>query len=178
MSVHPSLEVSGGALDSFLPAFTTLRHPYDAYPVVCSNAHLETIFATKFRSTPYVRFRRECVRTKDNGVFTLDWVAGDDRCLSPMSPILILLAGLANGSGDSYIRHMVLTANKKGWRVVVFNSRGCSRSPVITPKLYATSFTGDVSKAVVHVSSRYPDANLYAAGWSLGANILVKYLGE
>ncbi|GKF30206.1 embryogenesis-associated protein EMB8-like protein, partial [Tanacetum coccineum] len=44
--------------------------------------------------------------------------------------------------------------------------------------LYATSFTGDVSKAVVHVSSRYPDANLYAAGWSLGANILVKYLGE
>ncbi|GJU25204.1 embryogenesis-associated protein EMB8-like protein [Tanacetum coccineum] len=178
MSVHPSLEVSGGALDSFLPAFTTLNRPYDAYPVICSNVHLETIFATKFRPSPYVRFRRECIWTKDKGVVALDWVAGDDHCLSPKSPILVLVPGLANGSGDSYIRHMVLTANKKGWRVVAFNHRGCGRSPVITPKFFSESFTGDVREAILHVSSCYPDANLYAAGWSLGANFLVKYLGE
>lgn len=91
MSVHPCFEVSGGALDSFLPAFTTLDHPYDAYPLVCSNAHVETIFANKLRSSPYVRYRRECLRTSDNGVVALDWVAGDDKCLSSKSPILILL---------------------------------------------------------------------------------------
>ncbi|PWA82218.1 transposase, MuDR [Artemisia annua] len=62
MSVHPSLEVSGGGLDSFLPGFTTLDRPYDAYPVICSNAHVETIFATKFRSSPYVRFRRRQIK--------------------------------------------------------------------------------------------------------------------
>nr|GEU85868.1 hypothetical protein [Tanacetum cinerariifolium] len=112
MSVHPSLKVSGGALDSFLPA---------------SFHHSEP-------PSPYVRFRRECIWTKDKGVVTLDWVAGDDRCLSPKSPILVLVPGLANGSGDLYVRHMVLTANKKGWRVVAFNHRGCGRSPVITPK--------------------------------------------
>nr|GEX93980.1 hypothetical protein [Tanacetum cinerariifolium] len=93
MSVHRSLEVSGRGLNSYFPGFTTLDCPYDAYPVICSNAHLETIFATKFRSSPYVRFRRECIRAKDNGVFALDWVAGDDRCLSPKSPILFLLEG-------------------------------------------------------------------------------------
>ena len=91
MSVHPSLDVSGGALDSFLPGFTTLDRPYDPYPLVCSNTHVETIFASKLRSTPYVRFRRECLRTKDNGVVSLDWVAGDDHSWSPKSPILILL---------------------------------------------------------------------------------------
>ncbi|GJU25202.1 embryogenesis-associated protein EMB8-like protein [Tanacetum coccineum] len=158
MSVHPSLEVSGGGLDSFLPGFTTLDRPYDAYPVICSNAHLETIFATKFRSSPYVRFRRECIWTKNKGVVALDWVAGDDRCLSPKSPILFLLAGLANGSGNSYIRHMVSAANKKGWRVVAFNSRGCGRSPVITPGFFGASFTGDVGEAIAYVSSCYPDA--------------------
>jgi predicted alpha/beta-fold hydrolase len=31
---------------------------------------------------------------------------------------------------------------------------------------------------VNHVATRYPDSTLYAAGWSLGANILVNYLGE
>ena len=91
MSVHPSLEVSGGALDSFLPAFTTLDRPYNAYPVICSNTHVETIFANKLRSTPYVSFRRECLRMQDNGVVSLDWVAGDDRCLSPKSPSLFLV---------------------------------------------------------------------------------------
>ncbi|GJR58774.1 embryogenesis-associated protein EMB8-like protein [Tanacetum coccineum] len=178
MSVHPCFEVSGGALDSFLPAFTTLDRPYDAYPLVCSNAHVETIFANKLRSSPYVRYRRECLRTSDDGVVALDWVAGDDKCLSPKSPILILLAGLTGGSGESYIKHMLLRARNKGWRVVAFNSRGCGDSPVITPKFYSASFTGDIGEAVVHISSRYPDANLYAAGWSLGANILVRYLGQ
>ncbi|KAL8200965.1 hypothetical protein R6Q57_012304 [Mikania cordata] len=175
---HPSLDVSGGALDTFLPAFTTLNRPYEAYPVIRSNTHLETIFAYFFRSTPDVRFRRECLRTKDGGAVSLDWVAGDDRNLSPNSPILILLPGLTGGSGDSYVRHMVVRARKKGWRVVVFNGRGCGDSPVTTPQFYSASYLGDISEVVEHVSSRYPDANLYAAGWSLGANILVLYLAQ
>nr|GEW51222.1 embryogenesis-associated protein EMB8-like [Tanacetum cinerariifolium] len=172
MSVHPSLEVIGGALDSFLPGFTTLDRPYDAYPVICSNTHVETIFANKLRSIPYVRFRRECLRMKDNGVVSLDWVSGDDPCLSKKSPILILLAGLTGGSGEAYIKHMLLRARNKGWRVVAFNSRGCGNSPVITPKFYSASFTGDIGEVVAELSSRYPDANLYAAdeGFHKGFN--------
>nr|GFA99883.1 hypothetical protein [Tanacetum cinerariifolium] len=48
------------------------------------------------------------------------------------------------------------------------------KNPVITPKFFSASFTGDVREAISHVSSCYPDANLYADGWSLGANFLVK----
>ena len=33
-------------------------------------------------------------------------------------------------------------------------------------------------EVVAHVSSKFPEANLYAAGWSLGANILVNYMGQ
>lgn len=61
---------------------------------------------------------------------------------------------------------------------MVFNSRGCAASPVTTAKFYSASFTGDLRQVVDHVSSRYPECNIYAAGWSLGANILVRYLGE
>ncbi|KAJ0811218.1 putative alcohol O-acetyltransferase [Helianthus annuus] len=175
---HPSLQLSGGGLDSFLPAFTTLNQPYRPYPIVASNTHLETIFAYFFRSTPHVSLRRECLRTKDNGAVSLDWVVGDDYNLPPNSPTLILLPGLTGGSGDSYIRHMLMSARKKGWRVVVFNSRGCGHGPVTTPKFYSASFMGDISEVVDHVSSRYPDANLYAAGWSLGGNLIVKYLAQ
>jgi predicted alpha/beta-fold hydrolase len=43
--------------------------------------------------------------------------------------------GLIVGSEDTYVRHMLLRARNKGWRVVVFNSRGCSDSHVTTPRV-------------------------------------------
>ncbi|KAF4389449.1 embryogenesis-associated protein EMB8 [Cannabis sativa] len=175
---HPSLEIVDGARGSFLPALKTLLRPYTAFPVVGWNRHVETIFAAFFRSVPDVRLRRECLRTKDDGSVALDWVSGDDRSLSPDSPLLILLPGLTGGSDDSYVRHMILRAKRKGWRVVVFNSRGCGHSPVTTPQFYSASFLGDMHEVVAHVGARYPKANLYAVGWSLGANILVRYLGQ
>lgn len=137
---HPSLEVVGGGLNSFLRALKTLNRPYDPYPVIGWNRHLETIFAAFFRSLPDVRFRRQCLRTKDDGSVALDWVSGDDTQLPPHSPVLILLPGLTGGSGDTYVRHMLLRARSKEWRVLVFNSRGCGDSPVTTSQVYYTRF--------------------------------------
>ncbi|XP_008239230.1 PREDICTED: embryogenesis-associated protein EMB8 [Prunus mume] len=161
---HPSLETLGGALHPLLPPLRLPTPP--------------TIFASFYRSTPDVRLRRECLRTTDNGAVSLDWVSRDDRLLPPDSPLLILLPGLTGGSDDSYVRHMLVRARSKGWRVVVFNSRGCGGSPVTTPQFYSASFLGDMREVVAHVGNRYPKANLYAVGWSLGANILVRYLGQ
>ncbi|XP_031262756.1 embryogenesis-associated protein EMB8 isoform X1 [Pistacia vera] len=181
MSIHPypSLEVTGGARVAFLPALSSLGdRPYTPFPIIGWNCHVETIFAAFFRSQPDVRLKRECLRTKDDGSVALDWVSGDHQRLPPDSPLLILLPGLTGGSQDTYVRHMLVRARRKGWRAVVFNSRGCGESPVTTSQFYSASFLGDMHEVVIHVASRYPKANLYAAGWSLGANILVRYLGQ
>lgn len=45
-------------------------------------------------------------------------------------------------------------------------------------QFYSASFTGDLRQVIAHVLGRYPKSNVYAVGWSLGANILVRYLGE
>ncbi|XP_051193558.1 embryogenesis-associated protein EMB8 [Lolium perenne] len=174
---HSTLEIAG-ARSGLLAGFDSLRRPYRAYPVLASNRHVETIFAAFTRSLPAVTFRRECLRAPDDGAVALDWVSADDRALPPDAPLLILLPGLTGGSQDTYVRHMLLRARSKGWRVVVFNSRGCASSPVTTAKFYSASFTGDLRQVVDHVLARYPECNIYAAGWSLGANILVRYLGE
>ncbi|KAK7263966.1 hypothetical protein RJT34_31566 [Clitoria ternatea] len=175
---HPSFQIHGGARHRFLPALSYLSRPYNPFPLIASNRHLETIFAAFFRSVPDVRLRRECLRTQDGGAVALDWVSGDDRRLPPDSPLLILLPGLTGGSEDAYVRHMLVRARSNGWRVVVFNSRGCGDSPVTTPQFYSASFLGDMREVVSHVTARYPNANVYAVGWSLGANILVRYLGQ
>lgn len=45
-------------------------------------------------------------------------------------------------------------------------------------QFYSASFIGDMREVVEHVATQFPKANLYAVGWSLGANILVQYLGQ
>ncbi|KAM7255813.1 hypothetical protein ACFE04_011554 [Oxalis oulophora] len=176
---HPSLDVIGGGYDQFFQAFKTLNNPYNPFPLIAWNRHVETIFASFYRRTPDVKLRRQVLRTKDDGAVSLDWISGPDVLhLPPDSPLLILLPGLTGGSEDSYVRHMILKAKSKGFRVVVFNSRGCGNSPVTTPQFYSASFIGDMNEVVHHVSTKYPKANLYAVGWSLGGNILVNYLGR
>ncbi|KAD3641407.1 hypothetical protein E3N88_30631 [Mikania micrantha] len=161
---HPSLEVLGGATHSFCPIIKThLVRPYNHFPVFGSNRHIETIFASFFREIPDVKLKRECLRTPDDGTVTLDWVSGDAGNLPGNTPILL---------------HMLVRARNKGWRVVVFNSRGCADSPVTTPQMYSASFLGDLDAVVNHVVARYPKANLYGVGWSMGANLLVQYLGK
>ncbi|XP_068634092.1 embryogenesis-associated protein EMB8-like isoform X2 [Aristolochia californica] len=172
-----SLEIIG-ASKSLLTRFASLQQPYRPFPVLAWNCHVETIFAALFRSLPDVSLRRECLRTEDGGAVALDWVSGDVARLRPDSPTLILLPGLTGGSDDTYVRHMLVRASKKGWRVVVFNSRGCGHSPVTTPQFYSASFTKDLSQVVKYVKSCFPESNLYAIGWSLGANILIQYLAQ
>lgn len=62
-------------------------------------------------------------------------------------------------------------------RAVVFNSRGCGDTMLTTPQFYSALFIGDMEHVVEHVRSLYPNSLLFANGWSLGANILVNYLG-
>ncbi|KAL6748722.1 Alpha/Beta hydrolase protein [Haematococcus lacustris] len=158
---------------------TIMKRPYRPVPFL-TNRHVETIFASRFRRTPPIVYRREILHMHDGGSVALDWEL-DFSCaleLPGNAPILILLAGLTGGSSDSYVVYAVQRAREAGIRAVVFNSRGTADSPVTSPQYYSASFTGDLREVVAHVQQRHPDSLLLAAGWSLGANILVRYLGE
>lgn len=97
--------------------------------------------------------------------------------LADDAPVLILLPGLTGGSDDSYVRYAVHYAESHGTRAVVFNSRGCGDTFLTTPRFYSGLYIGDMQRVADAVRLRYPRSQLFAAGWSLGANILVNYLG-
>lgn len=166
-----------------LTRINILKEPYKR-PLLLSNCHVETIFAAYFRTLPTIQYKRECLKMVDGGTVALDWpVGGEDAGLWSSdlpedAPVLVLLPGLTGGSGDTYVRHMLVRARKAGWRPVVFNSRGCGDSPVTSPQFYSASFTEDLRQVVKYVANYCSNSRIYAAGWSLGANILVRYLGQ
>lgn len=155
------------------------------------NGHVETILAAKLRRHPEgVALRRECLRVSNGGTVSLDWLrpAGPPaRAVALPGPaadvpadaaVLILLPGLGGGSQDHYVQHMAAQARAAGLRPVVFNSRGTGGGPVTSPQFYSAGFTDDLRAVVDHVRRRYPDAQLFGVGWSLGANILLNYVAE
>ena len=100
------------------------------------------------------------------------------KTLPEDAPTLVLMSGIAGGSHDKYLKHMLRRAVMKGYRVVAFNARGTSESPLMTPQFYSASFTGDTRAVMKEMKRRFPNAPLFAVGWSLGANILTNTLGE
>lgn len=163
------------ALLALCPALT---NPYKL-PAFLNNGHVETIFAALFRKKPHICYRRELIHMPDGGTVALDTEDQVTTASLPSdAPVLILLPGLTGGSEDSYVQHAVVHAREAGIRAVVFNGRGTSDTPVTSAQFYSASYTGDMRAVVSHVASQFPFSTLYAAGWSLGANILTCYLGE
>ncbi|XP_037493784.1 LOW QUALITY PROTEIN: embryogenesis-associated protein EMB8 [Jatropha curcas] len=67
---------------------------------------------------------------------------------------------------------------RQGWNVVVSNHRGLGGISITSDCFYNAGWTEDIRSIIDHIHCQYPEAPLYAVGTSIGANILVKYLGE
>jgi len=145
------------------------------------------------RRTPNIQFEREYLDLKDGGVIGLDWVFPNQEDLGETSetiaekrshsrnPTLIILHGLTGGSHESYVRHTILSMKRDSaflWNCVVFNFRGAGDTPLKTPRSYSGVQTEDLDFVVNHIHQKLPNSPLYTLGYSLGSNIMVKYLGE
>ena len=47
-----------------------------------------------------------------------------------------------------------------------------------SPQLFSGGYTGDIRTTLLYVSGLYPDAPLLGVGFSLGAGVLTRYVGE
>ncbi|KNZ51442.1 hypothetical protein VP01_3953g3 [Puccinia sorghi] len=96
------------------------------------------------------------------------------------TPVLVVLHGLTGGSHESYVRSVLSPLTKDyGWRAVTTNFRGCAGSELTSQKLYNAGATEDIRLIVQYLTTILsPLTPLHAIGFSLGANVLAKYLGE
>jgi abhydrolase domain-containing protein 1/3 len=97
--------------------------------------------------------------------------------LSHGAPIALIVPGLTGNSQSGYVRHLVLALAQRGFRGIVLNYRGYGMG-LKTPLVTCSALVQDIQDAVQFVRSQYPQAKIYACGFSMGANSLVKLLGQ
>ncbi|KAJ3262715.1 hypothetical protein HDU77_000231 [Chytriomyces hyalinus] len=157
----------------------SLKRPFYPTPLLF-NGHMQTFWAAAISKMPDLRadYDREMLDLPDGGLVAIDWAPRFHTELPSNSPIIIMLHGLAGGSRETYVLDFVPHALKHGYRVAALNFRGCGGVEIQTPQLYSGSFTDDVRHIVKYIHQQNPLAPLVGVGFSLGANILMKYVGE
>jgi len=104
----------------------------------------------------------------------LDWVEPG----APARTLLLVLHGLEGSSRSHYAVGLARAAVARGWRAAVLHFRSCSGELNRAARFYHSGETGDLDEVVRGLLAREPGLALLAAGVSLGANVLLKWLGE
>jgi hypothetical protein len=138
-----------------------------------SNSHLQTIYPALLRKTPDPPdYRRERLTTPDHDFIDIDY------CGTGNQPLIILIHGLTGSSQSDYIKGLQSALLKQGFRSAALNFRGCSGQSNNRARSYHSGETEDIHFLYRTLRQREPDTPLGAVGFSLGGNVLLKWLGE
>ncbi|HET6232769.1 MAG TPA: hydrolase [Longimicrobiaceae bacterium] len=139
-------------------------------------AHAQTVAGRFLRHMPAPAFRRERVETPDGDFIDLDFA--DVPGAGPHSPLAVVIHGLEGSGASAYVVETCRQLAERGIRGVAMNFRSCSGEPNRTARFYHAGDTADLALVLDLLAERFPAAPIGAAGFSLGANVLLKYLGE
>ncbi|WP_133408663.1 hydrolase [Parashewanella tropica] len=142
-------------------------------PWWAKSPHLQTILPvlTKVKIPP---LNRERLTLKDGDFVDLDWL-GTPKA---NQPIVVILHGLEGSSESHYVRRIINCCQQSGLPAVVHHHRSCSGEQNRLPRSYHSGDTQDISQTLIYLKHKYPNSPLFAVGYSLGGNVLAKYLGE
>jgi len=137
------------------------------------NPHLQTIGATWFKA-PFMPGEPQRVELDDGDFIDLIWHGR----MRKEQPLVLLLHGLEGGADSHYIRSAVSELDRAGFQVVLMYHRGCSAQHNRLARSYHSGETQDLEAVLSYLQTQHSNGVYAVVGYSLGANALLKYLGE
>lgn len=141
-------------------------------PLLFQNGHIQTIYPYFFRTVNRVKYKRKRLNLPDGDFLDLDFSSVGSR------KIVILSHGLEGDTDSQYIKGMARKLNQYNYDILAWNMRGCSKEINRLPRFYHAGATDDLKSVVDHVVSLNKYDSISLIGFSLGANLTGKYLGE
>lgn len=138
------------------------------------NGHFSTIYSAKLRPIPKVVQSRERLELSDGDFVDIDWSYTQE----PTKKVAILLHGLEGNAQRVYIQGQARILLENGWNVAAMNHRGCSGEENRRYLSYNSGRTEDLQEFIEHILADHGYSEISLVGFSLGGNVLLKYLGE
>ncbi|MDJ0809361.1 MAG: alpha/beta fold hydrolase [Desulfobacterales bacterium] len=153
-----------------MPLITTTSY---RPPALIRNGHLQTILPSLLRRVDGIGYQRERITTPDDDFLDLDWSRNNYG-----KRLVILCHGLEGSTQASYMRGMVRVFNRAGWDALGINFRGCSGVPNRRLRSYHSGATEDLATVLRHIRRQSIYDTIGLIGFSLGGNLVLKYVGE
>ena len=141
-------------------------------PLLQPNGHMQTIIPALFRRVHGVTYTRQRLKTPDDDFLDLDWSKVNGR------DVVIVCHGLEGNSSRAYVKGMVKALNLEGLDALAWNFRGCSEQINQQLRFYHSGATDDLELVINEVARAAVYDRIFLLGFSLGGNMILKYLGE
>jgi len=139
-------------------------------PVWLENPHLQTLYPVVFKGRAYAG-RKQRLELPDGDFLDLVWGAGE-------GPLVQVMHGLEGSIRSHYASAIMTALEAAGYQAVFMHFRGCSGEPNRLDRAYHSGDTADMATVAEYIS-RTTAKPLYATiAYSLGANAMLKWLGE
>lgn len=143
--------------------------------------HSQTLWR-KFTANGAIAHRRERVVLADGDFIDLDWHEADQSAARDVSEspktIAVLIHGLCGCSSSPYIIALQHQLAMENIASIAINLRGCSGEENNLAKAYHSGVSEDLNEIFLGLELAYPNSKFMFVGYSLGANVLLKWLGE
>ncbi|OAB80368.1 YheT family hydrolase [Cochleicola gelatinilyticus] len=150
-----------------------ITSPYRAKGLF-KNPHFSTIYSAKLRPTPPIVQKRERLELPDTDFLDIDWSFSKTKS----NKLAILLHGLEGSASRAYIKGQAKALLDDGWDVAAMNHRGCSGEENRLFLSYNSGRTDDLHFLITQVLKKNVYTKIALIGFSLGGNLVLKYLGE
>lgn len=140
------------------------------------NRHLQTGWQKIHRHRLKCVTEPQRLELADGDFVDIHWTQKPKR--KDRTPLVIVLHGLEGSVKSTYARGMMNAIREAGWIGVLMHFRSCGGIANRLPRSYHSGDTEDLTYLIHYLKQHYPERPLYAVGFSLGANVLVKYNGE
>uniref|UniRef100_A0A667YZR3 Monoacylglycerol lipase ABHD2 n=1 Tax=Myripristis murdjan TaxID=586833 RepID=A0A667YZR3_9TELE len=145
------------------------------------SGHLQTALYGKLGrvSSPHPCGIRKYLPMQDGATSTFDLFEplADHRTGDDIT--MVICPGIGNHSEKHYIRTFVDYSQKEGYRCAVLNHLGALPNIELTsPRMFTYGCTWEFAAMVGYIKKTYPQTQLIVVGFSLGGNIVCKFLGE
>jgi len=142
------------------------------------NRHAQTIYPSlPLSQSPRPALTRRILELPDGDVTVVDWLA-ESPLVTDNTPLLVVLHGLESSAESAYARQLLQAAKDHGWHAAVLHFRDCGDYRNRLPRRYHAGETNDLRYFLGKLRTDGQAGPIMAVGYSLGGNVLLKYLGE
>lgn len=141
-----------------------------------TNAHFQTLAAKFFRRKQSLLTNTETLELPDGDFIDLAWTEQPEK--NNTRPIVVMLHGLEGSKDSHYAKGMLNAIKKRGWIAVLMHFRGCSGRPNRQASSYHSGDIRDISYLTQYLKNRYQQSVFSVLGFSLGGNVLTRYLAQ